>query len=246
MSDSTASVNREEQMREPGTGLVQRLKLWTVSELGYWVIRVVGATLRWTVEGQEHEASVLNSGRNIIYTFWHGRIFYGTWFFRERGIMVMTSRHGDGEYIARVVTRFGCRTARGSSTRGAKGALVEMARYMRQKKDAAFTIDGPRGPRYVAKPGSAWLASKTGSAILPFCAAAKRKWVLRSWDLFHIPCLFSPAVMIIGEPIWVPLDATESDFEAAQEKLQNSLEELLHRADTYWERDRSNPDSKII
>ena len=148
--------------------------------------------------------------------------------------MVMTSRHGDGDYIARMITRFGYRAARGSSTRGAKGALVEMARYMRQQKDVAFAIDGPRGPRYVAKPGSAWLASKTGGAILPFCISAKRRLVLNSWDEFQIPWPFSPALMIIGEPIWVAPEASEAEFQAAQQNLQNSLEALRHRVDSYW------------
>ena len=149
--------------------------------------------------------------------------------------MVMTSRHGDGDYIARLIIRFGFYAARGSSTRGAKGALIEMARHMRQKKDAAFTIDGPRGPRYVAKPGSAWLAAKTGGAILPFCASAKKKWVLKTWDLFQVPRPLSPAVMLIAEPIWVAPDATETEFEEAQQKLQRSLDELLVRADRYWD-----------
>jgi lysophospholipid acyltransferase (LPLAT)-like uncharacterized protein len=236
MNASATSVNHQERAPGPGPGLAQRLKIWVISELGYWVIRLVGTTLKWEVEGLQHQDSVLQSGKNLIYTFWHGRIFYGTWFFRKRGIMVMTSQHGDGDYIARLITRFGCYAARGSSTRGAKGALVEMARHMRQKKDAAFTIDGPRGPRYVAKPGSAWLAAKTGGAILPFCASAKRKWVLKSWDLFQIPCPFSPAVMLIAEPIWVAPGATEAEFDEAQQKLQRALDELLVRTDRYWDR----------
>jgi lysophospholipid acyltransferase (LPLAT)-like uncharacterized protein len=235
MSASDVSVNREERAAEPDLGRRQRLKIWVISELGYWAIRLVGATLRWKVEGSEYRKSVLDSGKNVIYTFWHGRIFYGTWFFRKQGIMVMTSQHGDGDYIARLILRFGYHTARGSSTRGAKGALVEMARHMRHKKDAAFTIDGPRGPRYVAKPGSAWLASKTGGAILPFCACAKRKWVLKSWDLFQIPYPFSPAVMLIGEPIWVAPAATEGEFEKVQLKLQQALDDLLQRSDRYWD-----------
>jgi lysophospholipid acyltransferase (LPLAT)-like uncharacterized protein len=236
MSASDVSVNREENTPEPNRGSGQKLRIWLISELGYWIIRCIGVTLRWKVEGSEYQKSILKSGKNIIYTFWHGRIFYGTWFFRRLGIMVMTSQHGDGDYIARLIIRFGCHTARGSSTRGAKGALVEMARHMRRKKDVAFTIDGPRGPRYVAKPGSAWLAAKTGGAILPFCASAKRKWVLKSWDLFQIPCPFSPAVMIMAEPIWVAPTATGEEFEKAQEKLQSSLDDLLERADRFWDR----------
>mgnify|MGYP003694196253 FL=1 len=100
------------------------------------------------------------------------------------------------------IQRFGYGAARGSSTRGATGAVVEMVRLMRAGCPAGFTIDGPKGPRYVAKMGAVLLAKKTGNPVLPFTTAAERFWEARkSWDHFQIPKPFTRARVIIAPPI---------------------------------------------
>ena len=224
-----------------GNGTGERLKAWVIALVGYWVLRLVGLTLRWQVEGWDNLHSIHAAGKRVIYTFWHGRIFMATYFFRDRGIVVMTSQNRDGEYIARVIRRFGYGAARGSSSRGAKGALVEMVRELRGKKDVAFTIDGPRGPRYVAKPGAVWIASKTGDGILPFHMSPEKSWVFRSWDQFHFPKPFSRVLAILGTPIYVKQNPAEVDLTAAQESLQRSLDEMLRRGDSYWQKNTTNP-----
>jgi lysophospholipid acyltransferase (LPLAT)-like uncharacterized protein len=213
---------------------LDRLKFWLVSQIGYLAIWIIGSTLRWEVEGWENHRSIVEAGKNIIYTFWHGRIFLATYFWRKRGIVVMTSRNRDGEYIAGVIRRFGYGAARGSSSRGGRRALVEMIHELRKKKDVAFTIDGPTGPRYVAKPGAVWIASKTGDAVFPFHLSPQKKWVLDSWDLFQIPKPFSKVLVLMGRPLYVEADAGEDELQAAQQRLQASLEELLERGDSHW------------
>src|SRR5207302_6140615 len=127
-------------------------------------------------------------GRIPIFTFWHNIIFPSIYFWQRRRIVVMTSQSFDGEYIARFIQRFGYGAARGSSTRGATGALIEMVRLMRAGCPTAFTIDGPKGPRYVAKMGSVLLAKKTGNPVLPFTIAARNSWELKSsWDRTQLP-----------------------------------------------------------
>ena len=100
--------------------------------------------------------------------FWHGRILPATYFFRRRGIVVITSENFDGEWIAGIIERFGYGTARGSTSRGAVKALLQLKRDMAAGKPAAFTLDGPRGPAKVAQPGAVWLAKATGNPIVPF------------------------------------------------------------------------------
>ena len=217
-----------------GFGLVTRLKIRLVSLLGYWAIRLVGCTLRWQVEGAEHLQSIYAAKKNVIYTFWHGRIFLGTYFFRNRGIVVMSGYNKDARTMARVIERFGYGIARGSSTRGAKRAVVTMLREIRRNKDLAFSIDGPRGPRYVAKPGAVWIAAKTGAAILPFHMSPERRWVINSWDQFHIPKPFSRVLVLMGAPIYVKQHADEIELGQSQQILQKSLEDMLHRGDAYW------------
>ena len=215
-------------------GRMERFRIRLISSIGYWAIRLICGTLRWQVEGWDHFASIEAAGRNKIYVFWHGRIFMATYFWRDRGIVVMTSQNRDGEYIARVIRRFGYGAARGSSSRGSRRALVEMIQELRGRKDVAFTIDGPRGPRYVAKPGASYLAWKTGDAILPFHIAARNRWTFSSWDQFQIPKPFSPVLVLIGEPIYVGAEASEEEIEEAQRKIQRALDDLRERGDSRW------------
>ena len=133
------------------------------------------------------------AGRPYILGFWHGRILPGTYYFRNRGIVVITSENFDGEWIARIIGRFGYGTARGSSSRNARAArCCSWSRDMRAGRSTAFTLDGPRGPARVAKPGAVWLASATGARSLPFHVEAERRWTLRSWDRTQIPEAVQP------------------------------------------------------
>ena len=123
--------------------------------------------------------------------FWHGRILPATYYFRRRGIVVITSENFDGEWIAGIIERFGYGTARGSTSRGARKALLQLTRDMAAGKPAGFTLDGPRGPARVAQPGAVWLAKATGNPVLPFHIEADRHWTLKSWDRTQIPKPFA-------------------------------------------------------
>jgi len=134
--------------------LWQRVQIAVASVVGYLAVLLIGRTLRFEVHGWENWEAARKLGKGLVYTFWHREIFSATWFWRKRGIVVMTSRNFDGEYIARIIRCHGYDAARGSSSKGAGRALVEMLRCHRAGRDSAFTIDGPRGPRFVAKRGS--------------------------------------------------------------------------------------------
>jgi len=138
----------------------------------------------------------------------------------------MTSRSFDGEYIARFIQRFGYGAVRGSSTRGGVGAIIEMARLMRAGCTTAFTIDGPKGPRYIAKMGAVMLAKKSGHPIMPVTMALQRYWTLPSWDLFQIPKPFTRARVYVAPPIYVPSDADEKTLAAKRDELQHTLDHL--------------------
>jgi len=223
-----------EEVRSEEPGVLQRVKFALASRLGCLAIRMLGATVRWEVEGWQHHKDILDSGHRVIYTFWHGCILLATYFWRNRGIVVMTSRNRDGEYIARVIRRFGYGAARGSSSRGGRKALVEMIHELRNHRDVAFTIDGPRGPRYIAKPGAVWIASKSKGAVFPFHITPQHKWVLRSWDLFQIPKPFTRVIVLMAPPIYVREDAGAAELEEAQQRLQTSLDALRERGESRW------------
>jgi lysophospholipid acyltransferase (LPLAT)-like uncharacterized protein len=217
--------------------LKQRL-LIRAADLAFFVlINVIGRTNRWQVEGWENWEAATAAGQVPIYTFWHNRIFTGTYFWRKRGIVVMTSQSFDGEYIARFIQRFGYGAARGSSTRGAVGAIVEMARLMRAGLPTAFTIDGPKGPRYVAKMGAVLLAKKTGQPILPFTITSRRFWeAKRSWDGFQVPFPFSRSRVDIAPPLYVSANANDEALEAKRAELQTALDRMNEVGEAWREK----------
>jgi len=231
-----------EQQREPQSGKEppafsssQRFKARLIGLAGYITIALIGRTIRWRSEGDAHLDEIYATGHRAIFTFWHGRIFPATYYWRRRGIVVMTSMNLDGEAIAQCIQRFGYGAARGSSSRGGFRALAQLVRDIRHGKDAAFTIDGPRGPRYVAKQGPVLLAFKTGAAVFCFHIAMKRKIQLKSWDEFQIPLPFTTAIVLKAPPIWAPSNATEEELRALHERMQATLDDLRRRGDAWFE-----------
>jgi hypothetical protein len=213
--------------------LKKRLMIRAADLAFYLLIQFIGRTARFEVEGWHHHEQVTESNGLPIYNFWHERIFLTTYWWRRRRIVVMTSQSFDGEYIARFIQRFGYGAARGSSTRGGVGAVVEMARLMRAGCTTAFTIDGPKGPPRVAKMGSVLLAKKTGHPVLPVTMALHRYWTIPSWDSFQIPKPFTRARVYVAPPIYVPADADEAQLEAKRDELQHALDELSRRAEEW-------------
>lgn len=204
----------------------ERLLIHLADRVFFLLITLIGKTVRFEIEGWENFEAIKNNGNLPIYTFWHNKIFLGTYFFRRRGIVVVTSQSFDGEYIARFIQRFGYGAVRGSSTRGGAGALIESIRCMKAGLAAGFTVDGPKGPRYEAKTGPVVLAKKTGNPMMPFTVEAKSAWTVKSWDALQIPKPFTRAKLIIGEPIYVPPDAGDAETEEKRRQLQDSLDEL--------------------
>jgi lysophospholipid acyltransferase (LPLAT)-like uncharacterized protein len=208
----------------------RRLQAATIAAVGMPVIEALGGTWRWHEQGGEHVAAVIATGRQPIYALWHGRILAGTLYLRDRGVIVITSENFDGEWIARIIRRFGYATARGSTSRGGARALVEMRREMRAGRPAAFTVDGPRGPARVAQRGAVWLASATGNPIIPFHLEASSFWTVRSWDRHQIPKPGSDVAVALGAPIEVPMRAGPETIEAGRVALEEALGRLEQKA----------------
>jgi len=209
---------------------VKRLQARAISLLGYRAVAALGATLRWRTEGLERLDAIAQGGRQPIMAFWHGRILPATYYFRRRGIVVITSENFDGEWIAGIIERFGYGTARGSTSRGGLKALLQLTRDMAAGRPAGFTVDGPRGPARVAQAGAVWLAKATGNPVLPFHLEADRYWTVNSWDRTQIPRPYATVAIAMGEPFLVPPDADEHGIEAARQELERRLRALEPRA----------------
>ena len=205
-----------------------------VADLAFYaLINLIGRTIKFEVTGWENHEEIIRDGRLPIYVFWHERIFLTTYWWRNRRIVVLTSKSFDGEYIARFIQRFGYGAVRGSSTRGAVGAIVEMVRLMRNGCTTAFTIDGPKGPPRLVKPGAVLLAKKSGHPICPVTMALERCWLVPTWDSFQVPKPFSRACVFVAPPIYVAADADEAELESKNKQLQTTLDELTKRGDEW-------------
>ncbi len=217
---------------EPGWR-ASRSKRWQASAIGavgYPAISLLGQTWRYRVTGLEHFNGILSSGRYPVMAFWHGRILPAMYYFRHHGIVVITSDNFDGEWIAKIIHRFGYATARGSTSRNAARAALRAKRAMEEGHPVGVTLDGPRGPALVAQPGAVWLAKATGNPLLPFHVEAQSHWTAPSWDASQIPYPFSRIAVVLGEPMFVAQNADEAGLTATRAELEQRLRALQQRA----------------
>jgi len=213
--------------------LRQRLALAFITAAGWLLVRLIGPTLRYTISLEENGPTRDYPGV-AVYVFWHRCVIPALYYYRGKNIAVMTSSSFDGEYIARIIEKFGYRAVRGSSTRGGVRALLGMHTEIEQGRAVAFTIDGPRGPRYVAKPGPVLLARCVKLPVFAFYAAAERAWVLNSWDRFMIPKPFSRVVIRMGRGIEVPPDADGAGLDAFHGEMQVALDRVRDSAESFF------------
>jgi lysophospholipid acyltransferase (LPLAT)-like uncharacterized protein len=203
----------------------KRLKAAAIAAVATPVVEALGATYAWRECGAHHLTHAGRDGRQPILALWHGRILAGMLYFRDRGLVAIASENFDGEWISRLLQRFGFGTARGSSSRGGVRALVQLRRDLAAGRPVVFTVDGPRGPARVAQPGALWLAGATRNPIVPFHVEARSFWTVNSWDRHQIPKPGTDLAIAIGEPIHV-LGTDEEIIERARLTLERDLTRL--------------------
>lgn len=189
----------------------------------YLVVRAIGMTLRITLEGYER-VQALPGGK--VLAGWHGRTFVAALVFRGKGVWTIISQSNDGDMQNRIFRRLGFNTIRGSTGRGGVRAAVEAIKVLRQGVTMAFTPDGPRGPSGIVQNGIMLMAQKSGAALIPVGVSASRRWIYPAWDRFMVPKPFAKAIMVFGDPIYVPCDADEAQMDAARRELESELHRL--------------------
>jgi lysophospholipid acyltransferase (LPLAT)-like uncharacterized protein len=222
----------------------ERILLWLITWAGYLAIRILGPTIRFSVSWEEGSPKSL-AERPRVYSFWHNCMIPAMYGCRDLQVRVMSSDSFDGEYTGRIMQKFGFVKVRGSSSKGAVRALLGMRRELEQGWTAAFTIDGPKGPRYVAKPGPVLLARSTGAPMVVFHIALDRAWVLKTWDGSMIPKPFCRALMRVSREIPVPSKGNDerylAELQAALDRVRTFAEENIEKAgNAEFPRSRNN------
>jgi lysophospholipid acyltransferase (LPLAT)-like uncharacterized protein len=205
--------------------LRQRIVLRLIIGAGYWFIRLIGPTLRICISREEGAQQTVGE-RPLIGNFWHACIIPATFMCRNLGVRVMSSNSYDGEYMGRIIRKFGFVAVKGSSSRNAVRALLGLRRALQEGWAVAFTLDGPRGPRYKVKPGPVALGRSSGVPLTMFHMGVEKAWVLNSWDRLIIPKPFSRVLVRFGKLITIPTDATDADLEHYTAELQSSLDRV--------------------
>lgn len=206
-----------------------KIRAWTALALG--ALWGLGKTVRIDYVGTHDLFAHWEAGGQVILAFWHNRMLLMPFPYRGQKACIMNSIHRDGEIISRVIQHFGIVSVRGSSTRGWVGGLKGMIEAYQYGYDLIIVPDGPRGPRYQAKPGVLQLARATGAPVYPVTYGAAWHTTIGSWDRLLVPFPFSRVAYIVGQPISVPADASAELMETKRQELEMSLQTITAQAD---------------
>ena len=181
-------------------------------------------------EGERYDPNDPGFTGRYLYCFWHEHILVPASQFARKDIQVLTSKHADGQMIARACRSLGFSTVAGSSTRGGAEAVREMVRQG-EVCHLAITPDGPKGPRREVQPGVAYLALKTGLPVISFGVAYSNCWRFGSWDKCALPKPFSRALLVTSKPLVVGSDVGRGVLERVRIDIQAQVDGVNARAE---------------
>jgi hypothetical protein len=213
--------------------------------LAYWVIKILGRTMRFEEIHPEIPRSFWDNRIPAIGAFWHGRLLMMPLIYNGKKLSFLVSPHRDGQVVGKALERFGFRSILGSTTRKGFSAFKKMVKANQNGFDIALTPDGPRGPRYQVQIGVIELAKLTGRPIVPLTFSASKRKIFKTWDHFLLPYPFSRGVFIWGEPIHVDPHGNKTHLEERRNLLEMRLNELTEKADRYFDEIKPTPNGKV-
>ncbi|WP_197528138.1 lysophospholipid acyltransferase family protein [Posidoniimonas polymericola] len=175
---------------------------------------------------------LLAPGQPRIYVFWHENILLPLYKRGNCHLTMLLSQHRDADILARIADRFSFEFVRGSTYRGATGALRQLALHA-EDHHLTITPDGPRGPRRRLAQGPIYLASKLQLPIVCLGLGYDRPWRLRSWDKFAVPRPFSRARAVVSEAISVPASLDRDGIDRWRAQIEQRLNELSDDAERW-------------
>ncbi|TGL23856.1 DUF374 domain-containing protein [Leptospira yanagawae] len=222
----------------------RKILVWLLPLIVVWFQRLIGLTSSFRILKNEQYEELFKNKKPYIYSIWHTNVLYSPYLHRKKRVAVLISESKDGDYINEVVHRFGNTSIRGSSSKGGSKALKTVIQHLKKGLPAAFTPDGPRGPAFIVQPGIIAAAQVTQVPIVPFHYECSRQWILeKAWDKHRVPKPFTTFVVSYGEPIYIPRELNEVEFEKMRLQVEEAM--LQNRDKAIREAERINKgDSK--
>ena len=202
------------------------------------------ATASYRVEaiiGAQHIEPYLDGKAVCAPAYWHqNHVLCSTlvrrWVKRGFKACFLVSGSVDGEVPERIARSWGAEVIRGSANESGALALRDMQAMMKRGYSIVTTADGPRGPKYVIKPGVIVMARIGGVPVIPLACAAKRAWYLDRWDDFMVPLPFTRVVLAVGEPYPIPADVPLNAIEPHRLHVQEAVRSLMQQCQDRLER----------
>lgn len=199
-----------------------------VAFLVFLYSQFAGHTCRWQMLNTDRAKEAVKD-TNVIFVGWHSRAVMMPFFQRKllkRKMAALVSPHQDGQIIAHLLRWFGIKPVNGSSNEHPRQSALELMRLLIEGYDLFISPDGPRGPRMRMKKSPIYYAQKTGKPIVCACFSMKRSLIVNtSWDKTMVPLPFTSGVFSLSDPIYVPSDLTDEQFEEYRLKLENIANE---------------------
>ena len=200
------------------------------SALAYWYTMFLGWTTRVYWFKTEEFETLEKEGKNYIYATWHNQQLFLLYPYRGQKVCALISLSKDGEYIARILPKFGMKAVRGSTSRGGARALIKLLQLTREGYHPMLTPDGPRGPIYQVQQGILFLAQKTGLPIIPVGTALSHKIKVGSWDRMRVPLPFGKTALTYGKAFYV---TKETNFEKVAQEIKKEIDRVTDLSEQF-------------
>lgn len=215
--------------------LFDKIRWFLVGFSGKIILWLWAKSSRMTVLNEGEYQRLRKERRPVVILVWHGRIFLVPYFFRRRGVAPLVSPSQDGEIVSRIMSRWGYRIIRGSSSHVIIRAWNRMKRELQEGGEVLIVPDGPRGPNRKMKIGGLKLAQETGAYLVPFTFSSSKQKKLKSWDQFLMFPPFSKVVAVFGEPVFFRSDQSQEELEQERQRIEEVMIEMDRTADKYFE-----------
>lgn len=197
------------------------------ASVGHGMMRSLLWTCTWDVDGLE-DFKKLASSEKCILTLWHNRLalvpFILYRFAPQFNYTAVISNSRDGKLLRKVVESYPNGQTIPVAHDKRHQALKEVIHSLeKENKIIVITPDGPRGPLYKVKAGTALAAIQTEAYIIPLTWTADQYWEFNTWDRLRVPRPFSKIKVNFGGHARFYKEG-ETTVEQAQEILQRTMD----------------------